>query len=78
MILDDKIKNLVKDEKDELVLERMTNATLDRLQVYKKKEVSPARRKFACIQNPDYVAPPEGKWSHDDNDLGKMEDFKPK
>ncbi|XP_021991677.1 mitotic apparatus protein p62-like [Helianthus annuus] len=82
MILYDKIKNLAKDEKDELLLEHMTNATLDRLQVYKKKSVPLARLKFACIQNPDYFPPPEGKWCYDDSDLGneekKMEDFEPK
>ncbi|MFS7928992.1 hypothetical protein Hanom_Chr04g00327321 [Helianthus anomalus] len=44
MLLDDKIKNLEKDDKDELVLEHMTNETLQRLQVYmNKKDIPPAR-----------------------------------
>ncbi|MFS7890721.1 hypothetical protein Hanom_Chr00s000126g01623421 [Helianthus anomalus] len=34
MLLDDKIKNLVKVDSDELVLEHMTNETLQRLKVY--------------------------------------------
>ncbi|MFS7953930.1 hypothetical protein Hanom_Chr07g00624401 [Helianthus anomalus] len=39
MILDDKIKNLEKVDSDVLTLEHMTNAMLDRSQVYKKKYI---------------------------------------
>ncbi|KAJ0681751.1 hypothetical protein HanPI659440_Chr16g0639591 [Helianthus annuus] len=70
MNLDDKIKNLEKNEKDELVPDHMTNVTLERLQVYKKKKPPPKRRKFAFIEKPDYVAPSDNKWRHDDSDLG--------
>ncbi|KAJ0694497.1 hypothetical protein HanPI659440_Chr15g0609471 [Helianthus annuus] len=71
MLLDDKVKNLEKDEKDELVLEHITNETLQRLQVYKnKKDTPPARRKFASITNPNYVALLENKWRHENSDSG--------
>ncbi|KAM0061839.1 hypothetical protein Hdeb2414_s0004g00140851 [Helianthus debilis subsp. tardiflorus] len=70
MILDDKIKNLEKNEKDDLVLDHMTNATLECLHVYKKKKPPPKRRKFACIEKPDYVGPSDNKWHHDYSDSG--------
>ncbi|KAJ0749631.1 hypothetical protein HanLR1_Chr05g0172281 [Helianthus annuus] len=82
MILDDKIKNLEKNEKDELILDHMTNATLERLQVYKKKKAPLTRRKFASIEKPDYIPPLNNKWCHDESDSGnkdeKMELFESK
>ncbi|KAJ0918194.1 hypothetical protein HanRHA438_Chr05g0214911 [Helianthus annuus] len=79
MILDDKIKNLEKNEKDELILDHMTNSTLERLQVCKKKKAPPTRRKFTSIEKPNYIPPLNNKWRHDDSDSGneneKMELF---
>ncbi|MFS7913332.1 hypothetical protein Hanom_Chr02g00140611 [Helianthus anomalus] len=70
MFLDDKIKNLPKDDDDELVLEHMDNKTLKRLQVYKnQKDTPPDRKKFATIANPDYEAPLDDKWRHDNSGL---------
>ncbi|KAJ0561125.1 hypothetical protein HanHA300_Chr06g0219341 [Helianthus annuus] len=68
MLLDDKIKNLEKDASDELILDHMSIATLDRLNLYKLKKSPPKRRKFACIEKPDCVAPLDNKWRHDDSD----------
>ncbi|MFS7954024.1 hypothetical protein Hanom_Chr07g00625441 [Helianthus anomalus] len=73
MILDDKIKNLEKDVSDELILDHMTNATLDRLNVYKLKKPPPKRKTFTSIDKPNYVAPPDNKWCHDDSDSGKKD-----
>ncbi|KAJ0786465.1 hypothetical protein HanOQP8_Chr02g0071571 [Helianthus annuus] len=70
MFLDDKIKNLPKDDDDEFVLEHMDNETLKRLQVYKnQKDTPPDRKKFATIANLDYEAPPNDKWRHDNSSL---------
>ncbi|MFS7913329.1 hypothetical protein Hanom_Chr02g00140571 [Helianthus anomalus] len=70
IFLDDKIKNLPKDDDDELVLEHMDNETLKRLQVYKnQKDTPPGRKKFATIANLDYGAPPDDKCRHDNSGL---------
>ncbi|MFS7997460.1 hypothetical protein Hanom_Chr12g01142051 [Helianthus anomalus] len=45
MNLDDKIKNLSKEESDELPLEHMTNGIVNRLQVFKKKGAPPEEGK---------------------------------
>ncbi|MFS7904865.1 hypothetical protein Hanom_Chr01g00041051 [Helianthus anomalus] len=70
MILDDKINNLEKLVSGELILDHMMNGTLYHLQVYKLKKPPPKRRKFTCIEKPDYVAPSDNKWHHDNSDSG--------
>ncbi|KAJ0644663.1 hypothetical protein HanOQP8_Chr16g0614861 [Helianthus annuus] len=71
MLLDDQIPNLAKIESDELPLEHTSNLTLNRLQQYKKQSESSipkVTRLFGCLKDPNYVAPFEGKWSHDDSE----------
>ncbi|MFS7936132.1 hypothetical protein Hanom_Chr05g00411841 [Helianthus anomalus] len=46
----------------------MDNEAQKRLQVYKGKVTGPAaRKKFAAIANPNYEAPPDYKWRHDNS-----------
>ncbi|MFS7918786.1 hypothetical protein Hanom_Chr03g00205241 [Helianthus anomalus] len=73
MIRDDKIKNLAREDDDELPHEHMKNATLDRLQVYKSKDVPPVRHKFGCLRSPDYLPLQEEKWRHDDSDSENLD-----
>ncbi|MFS7912963.1 hypothetical protein Hanom_Chr02g00136091 [Helianthus anomalus] len=70
------IENLEKNEKDELILDHKTNATLERRQVYKKKKTPPTRRNFASIEKPDYIPPLNNKWHNEDSDFGNKDEKK--
>ncbi|MFS8003376.1 putative transcription factor bZIP family [Helianthus anomalus] len=72
MLIDDQVKDLVKDSEDVLDLHHMTAETLSILNQYKlkKDESKPRVKKMICkIANPSYVAPENDAWRHENNNL---------
>ncbi|MFS7937081.1 hypothetical protein Hanom_Chr05g00423331 [Helianthus anomalus] len=76
MLLDDQVKDLLKDPADELELQHMSSETLNRLNKYKGlTEDQELRIKgMICkglfapkIKNPDYVAPENDAWRHENS-----------
>ncbi|KAJ0611554.1 hypothetical protein HanRHA438_Chr01g0021431 [Helianthus annuus] len=70
MLIDDQVKDIVKDSEDELNLHHMTAENLSRLNQYKPKkdELEPRVKKMICmIANLNYVAPENDAWRHENN-----------
>ncbi|MFS7997564.1 hypothetical protein Hanom_Chr12g01143231 [Helianthus anomalus] len=70
MLIDDQVQNLPMDDDDELKLDHMDSETLKCLDVYRgvKKENEPKyKQKFAATKKPDYEAPEDDKWRHDNS-----------
>ncbi|KAJ0694653.1 hypothetical protein HanPI659440_Chr15g0611251 [Helianthus annuus] len=71
MLIDDQVKGLPKDQADELDLNHMKSETLSRLNQYKglkKDEPEPrVKRMIGKIENPNYVAPENDAWRHENN-----------
>ncbi|KAJ0766222.1 hypothetical protein HanPI659440_Chr08g0313031 [Helianthus annuus] len=70
MLIDDQIPNLLKDASDELPIDHMDKEILKCLDLYRglKTEDEPMyRQNFAKIKKPDYEAPEDDKWRHDDS-----------
>ncbi|MFS7948750.1 hypothetical protein Hanom_Chr06g00563541 [Helianthus anomalus] len=68
MLLDDQIPDLPKDSTDKLKLLHMISETLNRLNFYRgmKEDQEPIIKGKICkIKNPDYEAPENNAWRHD-------------
>ncbi|MFS7954366.1 hypothetical protein Hanom_Chr07g00629451 [Helianthus anomalus] len=70
MLLNDQVPDLLKDLADELKLHHMTCETFSRLNQYKglKEDSEPRVKRMICnIANPDYVAPENDAWRHENS-----------
>ncbi|MFS7929923.1 hypothetical protein Hanom_Chr04g00338111 [Helianthus anomalus] len=71
MLIDDQVKDLPKDPADELDLHHMKSETFSRLNQYKglkKDEPEPRVKRMICkIENPNYVAPENDVWRHNNS-----------
>ncbi|KAJ0580787.1 hypothetical protein HanRHA438_Chr04g0172131 [Helianthus annuus] len=70
MMIDDQVNDLPKDPADELGLHHMKSEILSRLTQYKlkKDETEPRAKKMICkIVNPNYVAPENNAWRHENS-----------
>ncbi|KAM0041741.1 hypothetical protein Hdeb2414_s0011g00369831 [Helianthus debilis subsp. tardiflorus] len=70
MLLDDQVPNLPKDPADEMQLHRMNTETLNRLNKYKELTADKEPRvkgMIGKIKNPNYVAPKNDHWRHENN-----------
>ncbi|MFS8007502.1 hypothetical protein Hanom_Chr14g01261761 [Helianthus anomalus] len=73
MILEDLVPNLPKDPAGELKLHHMNTETLNRLNNYKgltKDQEPRVKGMIRKIKNPDYVAPENDEWRHENSNYG--------
>ncbi|KAI3801966.1 hypothetical protein L1987_30086 [Smallanthus sonchifolius] len=69
MIIDDQLPLLPRSDIDMIKLEHMTDVTLNRVQTYRGRPTKPPhKRLIGHLANPDYVAPTNRKWRHDNSD----------